>query len=264
MNIKNEHQEMQATLMNINDRVRKVEKLRKDDPLVFFELILKDAFAKEFNEVGIYWQHFIKTDDEHRYSIEEHQKLKPLTPAVCSLENAQKQAAIFTNRVERRLGFAQLSAQLKQHFGIESVEKVCIARNALPKYEDFAIFENNIIPINTSNFFLAIINSAGKWNFSVKADAFSVNLKSEEFVFAPKEVITDNTELALKLLSTRTKWWLFSKIDGEKIIAERMMMAAELEKINSANMNILATKKPIPVKSITLSCQEEKALYPEG
>ena len=207
-----------------------------------FETCLQEAFAEEYDELGC-------------------RNFRELTPSDCSLEHAIANASKFTRRVERKLGFPQLTAQARQRFGVDLVEKVCIVKDGVPDYSDFAIFENTIVPCVTSNYFLALIDSSGKWNFSCKADAFRVKLKCGDFIFSPKEILKDSTELAMKLLDTKSKWWLFPVDEGEKIISDREKMASELRKMNAVNMKILTTKKPISVQSITLSCEDEKAMY---
>ena len=100
--------------------------------------------------------------------------------------------------------------------GVNLVEKVCIATGGLPEYSNFVVCEKGIIPLYSPNVFLALIDSSGKWNYSCKASAFRVRLRGECFVFAPKETFSDTTELAMKLLDTKAKWWLFSAEVREK------------------------------------------------
>ena len=226
----------------------KVTLIDSQDPRVPFQHVLSKAYAEEFNRMGLDWTYSICRDGSKTYAVERREKLKVLRCGHISLENAARRASTVTRRVERKLGFPQLTSQVRQVLGYDSIERICVARDAETTHENFAMFEDEVIELGTSNRFLALIGNGGKFHRH-HSSVVHVKLKGNGYYFAPQDLCEEHHRFAEELYRLMPKWWLYSEQFGEKLVSERQKTCVDLANINSMNVKILTLKEPLPVRS---------------
>ena len=176
----------------------------------------------------------------------------------CSIEEAVRSALVVTRNVEKNLLFPQIVAQLKQRFGTERLQDLRIASYEKPRYSDFAIFEGQVVPINVSNRFLALIGPSNTWSNDFTADCFVVETAFGKFIFGPKHICRDKTEQMLRLTGSVSEWWLFPFDAGESLMREREAAENDLRQMHETNVKIMTQKQPFPVCAVSLSVDEER------
>lgn len=237
-----------CVIVETSDYFYKVLSIDFTDPSAYFQNLLNEAYALEYKKNGLDWSYFVCKDKQKTYAVEKREKLKVLRPGEVSLEAAVNSAYSLTRNVERRLGFPQLTSQVRQAFGYDSVERVCVARDAEESYDDFAWFGKDVVELGTSNRFLALIGSGNRFHRHHSA-VVNVQLKGLNCYFAPMDIQKEYDKIAENLYLSLTKWWIYSEQFGKRLVAERRHASSDLAKINSTNVKILTTKQLLPVRS---------------
>ena len=242
----------------------KIRLVDENDPNIFYEKVVLQAFAEVYNEMNLEWEFFVANDETATYYVEKREKLKVLRPCDCSLETAVEQSAKVVRKVEKKLGFSQLTAQVVQAMGPGCCQRVCIARDCELSLDDFALTPSgNIVSLGDTKMFLSLIKDDGTWNYNVVSSLFKVEIKHKSYYFAPQKIRTKKHKFVEKISSPNERWWLFSAEVGEKIQAQRNALIQEVEHEFSTNVKILSLKKPIFVKSRE-EYKEENLLFEEG
>lgn len=244
-------------ILKTDDRDFRVQVLDEMDPAAPFEQILRKAFASELQSLGVDCTCISFVFNGQFFIAEEMEKLKEINSDDCSLDEAIKSASIVTRNVEKRLMFPQIVAQLKQRLGIEQVQDLKIASDLKLELSDFALIDNQVIPINTKNQFLAIIDGSNSWGHGFTSDCFVVDTKLGNFMFGPKRICRDATELTLRFWETLDKWWLFPLEFGKDLLRRREEEAQSLGLMHETNVKIMARGETFPVSALPLTIEEE-------
>ena len=224
----------------------KVHLVDGGDPRIDFRTIVLAAFAEEYRRMGIAWDVEVVNDDVYgTMIIERREKLQVLSDADTSIDEAFRSASKTTRRVERKLGFAKLTAQVLQMFGIDSLSRIIIARNAEASVEDFASKNGNVVSLGSSELFLATINN-NDWASNLPQVVGKVSLNCGDFIFAPDNMFDNREDVAGTLFRSTSRWWCFS-LDVSGVLEARNQHFQSMEKMFSTNAAILNSRLPEPV-----------------
>lgn len=221
----------------------KVHLVDAQDPRIEFRHIVLSAFAEEYRQMGIDWEVQFVTDDVFgALIVERREKLQVLTEADATVGKALKSVAKTTRKVERKLGFPKLTAQVAQMLGVDSLSKIIIARNTESTIDDFAMKNGQIVSLGSSELFLATINN-DEWASNLPQVVGKVSLNCGAFIFAPDNMFDDREDVAGTLFRSISMWWCFS-LDVAGVLDARKQHFKSMEKMFSTNAKILHSKKP--------------------
>ena len=227
--------------------VYKVKQVEIDDPLTCFENIIAQTFATEYNQMGIDWELSYATIGSKVYRVEKRQKLEVLDSNKMSFEEAVIKSSKLRRRVEKQLEIPRLFAQIHSEKGFEKFKKLILAREHNTDLSDFAIFDDQVVILGESNWFLGLLNCESKLDTTDTQRVVPVKTKYGEFFFAAQPLFKKKSAIG-SALECSLKWWLFSKEVGD-LEAFRRHMFDELESMATDNLRVLATKKHHVLKS---------------
>ena len=232
-----------TVVLETNNEFIKVHLVDAQDPRIEFRHIVLSAFAEEYRQMGIDWEVQFVTDDVFgALIVERREKLQVLTEADATVGKAFKSVAKTTRKVERKLGFPKLTAQVAQMLGVDSLSKIIIARNAESTIDDFAMKNGQVVSLGSSELFLATINN-DEWASNLPQVVGKVTLNCGDFIFAPDNMFDDREDVAGTLFRSIAMWWCFS-LDVAGVLDARKQHFKSMKKMFSTNAKILCSKKP--------------------
>lgn len=211
-----------------------------------FEEIVLRAFSQVYQELGLDWEVSAVSDGSQDFLVERRQKLKVASAGDFTFEEVLANAAEVKRRVENRLEFPRLLAQLRLSGNFEHIQKIVLARDSEEDYSDYAFYVDNIVPLGNSNYFIALIDALGSWDSGCNAVAVPVNLGYGDFFFTEDRVFDNTEKAAVRLFEVSPKWWLFPQ-QGGNIVEVRKQVASQLQQMFENNLKIFYSKKQTDV-----------------
>lgn len=160
----------------------KIYETMKED---FFKRLIRKVLSEIYQDLGIHWivKEFEK--DNFVYEIEEREELP-----ICTGEFGDNLLSYrnILNELEKRLNISIITKQLKGIF--PTLYKVKLLRDCVNKNIDYAYYGNQVILLDDSDFYLALIDNNRKiirFNFNEVGDAlyipiyYSVNGEFSEY-----------------------------------------------------------------------------------
>ena len=236
-----------CVVVDCGNFVYKIKEMDFDDPLIIFETVVVQAFGAEYKQMGIDWELSNVTIGGNSFRVEKRQKLKVLDSSEMGFEEAVQKSSNLRRRVEKQLEFPRLFAQIHSVKGFEDFTKLILAREHATDLSDFAIFEDQVVIIGESNWFLGLLNRDSKWSTAETQRVVPVELKYGDFYFAAQRLFKRTSAIGSALQSS-LKWWLFSREVGDLDVFRKHMFN-ELEAMATNNLKVLATKNPKVLKS---------------
>lgn len=225
-----------------SDWIYKYKEIDVHNPRTFFKVIVARGFAKEYQDLGIDWDISFVENNGRKFQVERRQKLEVLNPEDISIEEAFKASSVVRKKVEKRLEFPRLFAQIHSSEGFKSFSKLVLGLSHRNEISDFAVFGNQVIVLGESSMFLALLDEDGEWQTTPSQRVVPVSLKSGEFWFADYNLFARKNALG-SCLTDCLKWWLFPKNVGD-IGQLRDQLYKELENMFTSNLKVLTTKEP--------------------
>lgn len=257
--VKNENE---CITLESPDYFYKMRRFDSEDPTIYFECILGQAFAEEYRRLGIDWKFCEVSLDDGFWAVEVREKLDVLNPGQFSLQEALLQSAKVTRTVERKLGFPNLTAQIRQEAKFDDVDRIYILRYAKPQFHDFAIKSGLIVCLGSSNRFLALSDRDGNWKHSKQGITREVSLNCQKCFFSGKNESSIEQKLGKFQISNNGFWWIFSHEVGTKMSSDRDRALLQVQKMNLVNLKILTKKQAFPVLSVdSLGCGNYSAPF---
>ncbi len=231
----------------------KVRKQNTEDAKSFFEQVVLNAFVSEYKQLGLEWDMFNVRDGEDVYTVEKRPILEVLTPSTfSSFDDVLAKTSDIYRRVENRLEFPVLTAQISQEEQFRSVEKVSLARNCKNDFADYALWQNHVIPLGNSNFFLALLNHNNMYDCCHKSFSSPISLTYGDFYFDNYYFFKNSKTMGRALrkrLSSVIKWWLFPS-DVADLNEVNNYLDNELKDMYTTNLEILTSKQLHTVKTV--------------
>ena len=220
----------------------------KDDKLFKFNNILRQAFVQEYRHMGLEWELVCATHGTEIVSIEKRQKLTTFNDDVAP-DEILKKTAMVNWRVEKRLEFSHLMAQLFNKGNFEHIKKVGIARDCPFSNKHYSPVKSEAVCLSDSAWFLALVDHKNRWNATVKTQTVPVSLSYGNFFFTDMFVFDEiPINSVAGLFKPSAKWWLFDQADVD-IKKTRERLTEELACMMKRNLEIAVKKVPVDVKT---------------
>ena len=215
---------------------------RGEDAKRCFEEIVLRAFVQVYQEFGLDWEVSAVSDGSQDFLVERRQKLEVASANNLTFEEVLANGAEIKRKVENRLEFPRLLAQLRLSGNFEHIKKITLARDCEDDFSDYAVYKGQTIFLGTSSWFLALLNEKGSWDSNCNAAAIPVSLSYGDFFFADQRVFDPDEKAVVRLFEVVPTWWLFSA-QAVNIVEARAHVAGDLEQMFSSNVELLFTKK---------------------
>ena len=236
-----------CAVVDYGDYVIKIKEIDLNDPLTCFDNFIAQAFAAEYQHMGIEWELSNVSLDGKTFRVEKRQKLELLDSGKMSFEEAVKNSSVLRRRVEKRLEFPRLFAQIHSFKDFEHFNKLVMAREHASDLSDFAIFDGRVVILGQSKWFLGLLNRDSRWGTVETQRVLPVETNYGKFYFAAQNLFLKKNAVG-SALQDSLKWWLFSS-DVGNLESFRLKMYDELKEMATNNLKVLATKKPFVIKS---------------
>lgn len=243
--VKNENR---CATLETPDCFYKIREFTSDNPLVYFDCILGEAFAEEYERIGIEWEYFTRQFDDRFFEIEKRQKLKLLTSNQCSLEEAVSECQKTATKIERKLGFSDAVRQIRTELQFDNVKRIFIKRDNAPSLDDFACLNGQIICLGTSSRYLALADAEGNLLKDKEDIVKMLDLSFGRVGFASAS-LSVNDKTGQFYTSNYGRWWIYSEGIGKKLISD-CYGGGGLQEMNKTNLRILAEHVAYPVYCI--------------
>lgn len=201
----------------------------------WFDELVRCAFVAEFKAMGIEWN----------------------TPAVLTsakdaglcAQDALRRSLKIVRRVQKRLEFPRLFAQIKQQGNFDGICKMVLANASSMSIENYAVCKGEVLPLMGENWFIALLNSEGVWEPNVLTQAVPVTLSYGNFYFTERKLILTRECAIEKIFENCSKWWMFPEGVGP-VKAYREHLMKEMNVMMKNDIKILYSKKLHEVKTI--------------
>ena len=227
--------------------VYKIKEMDFDDQLTCFDTFVVQAFATEYQQMGIDWELSNVTIDGKTFRVEKRQKLELLDSSKISYEEAVIESSILRRRVEKRLEFPRIFAQIHAVRGFKHFNKLVMARKHASDLSDFAIFDGQVVILGESNWFLGLLKHDSQLSTVDTQRVVPVETKYGDFYFAVQGLFKRSSAIG-SALQSRFNWWLFSN-EVCDLDSFRKHMYVELEEMATNNLKVLATKSHQALKT---------------
>lgn len=212
-----------------------------------FEEIVTQAFVQVYQDFGLDWELYTIEDELGNFLVERRQKLEVFKEGDCSFDELISKSSDVKRLVENKLEFPRLMAQLRLAEKFEHIQKLTLIREAEDDYSDFAVYENNVILLGNSNYFIAPIDARGVWDSNCNAFALRVSLSYGDFFFTDAAIFEPRTRAAVQLYEVTPKWWMYPPECGD-IVESRKLVTADLSQMLADNLKVVSTKKKQSLK----------------
>ena len=233
-------------VVDAGEFVFKIRKEKSKDPEKDFNFIVRQAFAQEYRDLGLTWDIKLSRRASGTCSIEKRTRLELFSEAT-SRDEVLKKTAEIRRRVENKLEFPRLLAQLRENENFQHIEKVTLAKAEDVDNSNYARFNDDAIALGETCWFIALLEGHGRWVDSISSTVQNVSLSYGDFHFTDADIFGTSNKLA-KVFHVTAKWWMFP-ISENDVISQRGNLKTELEKMYATNVKILARKYKFPVKT---------------
>lgn len=224
----------------------KITKFKTEDPTLPFNLKILETLAEVHREIGVDWSFETFLEEDFCWAIEKRPKLHVLHEGEIEKSDLLRRTCFVRNKVEKRLEFPRLTAQIDSNSTDGRSAKMVIARDVDFEFEDYAIFGDHILWLGQTNMFLALIGADGKWNKTLHSRTEKVKTSYGDFYFSDFD--TFNYECAIdRIYVCIAKWWLFPTSIGD-LCARKKSLEKEYAKMLSDDLRVLIFKQPIALR----------------
>lgn len=225
----------------------KIVRIDENDPASHFDITVRQAFAQAYRNMGLDWEVFCENIDDELYVIERRQKLKTCESESLTVEQCLQRSANIIQVIEESLELRLLLAQIRSNRDFRNIRQIMLARQHIDAPDDFAIYQDNVLILGDSGWFLALINSQGEWENAIFSEVVDVSLTYGDFYFASQGAFDNSDQAISSIYEVTQNWWLFPK-DGKRVIETRTYLKKELENMLRTNSKIVSTKANVEVK----------------
>lgn len=221
-------------------------KLYEDDYLCgsFWSAIrvaLGEIYTDNFN---ILWDVSIIKQNGKIYTLEKRQKLTVCMPNSISYADLLLNWSNTLKKLENKLLLPEICQQLQPY--IPELVELKIIRNCINKYADYAITkDNNIILLDDSDWFIAMVDKNGKWLES-KFKGYNIISSFGETIFAPEGYLDEGSVTKHEELAN--KWQIYiENINTNKLEG---ILFDQREQMLKDNISLIFNQKLLPGQNI--------------
>ena len=127
-----------------------------------FYSVIRNNLADIYRELGISWEVMTVLRDGVITDVEKRQRLKVLTREDMSFKDALASFSVILEELEKRLEFQDILNQLKQFPEVSNVERLKLMRLCVNKYEDYAIFNDQVVLLDDTDWCIALVDHEGE------------------------------------------------------------------------------------------------------
>lgn len=239
----------ECCVFETNDHYVKIREFQEFDPCVHFESLVNETLSEVIRSFGIEWDFsVVKNCNGRHYYVWKSEKLEVFDPTTSSLQAAFTESSKIIDKVERNLGFPSLTAQVKQQMNVESVARICLARNSEIALDDFAKKGEVVVPLGNSGMFISIVDCRDQWKYEIRNSIIKVTLPEGAFYFASKHSFDGGRGFAGMLYHPTPEWWLFPAelYDLQEI---GQSLNKDVQELFSDNMSVLFSKNRKPLRT---------------
>lgn len=234
-----------SAVLEANDHFYKFHRIDVEDPANVFRLIVWNAFATEYQAMGLCWDFYTVVEGDNLYAVEKREKLEVMQEGQLSRKNVLAKAAKVKDRVQKKLEFPRLSFQIRSEGGFtDTVDKVVLMRDCEFCFSDYAFHNGHVVNLGNSNWKLVLLRN-GEWVTNLQAQTIPVRLSFGSFYFTFARIYGTNRPIQ-KVFNVTAKWWLYSQASGN-LLEQEDFFKTELKKMFDTNAKILTTKTDIDV-----------------
>ena len=126
---------------------------------ITFDHVVREALSQVYNELGLHWDFVSFERDESVFDFEQRQTLRVCNPEDDGpFENIILSISDVYAKVEKLLHFDEILLSLKKRTEFAQVEKLCLTRAIVNKYNDYAMFGNQAILLDDAEFCIALLD----------------------------------------------------------------------------------------------------------
>lgn len=130
---------------------------------ITFDHVVREALAEVYEELGLVWNFVSFERDGSIFDFEERQTLRVCTPEEDGpFENIILSMSAVYDEVEKLLHFDEILLSLKKRTEFAQVEKLCLTRAIVNKYNDYAMFGNQAILLDDADFCVVLLDGDNK------------------------------------------------------------------------------------------------------
>lgn len=232
-----------------------------ETPNYFFKIYNDSSFSAEYlahireklgeiyrNEYNLLWD--VKTIyyDNKLYQIERREKLQVCNPNMMSIEDLFLNYNNVLKKLEKKLLLPQITKQIKNK--VKNISQIKLIRECIPKYEDYAIKNGNIILLDDADWFLSFVDEEG--NVLTIPNTYFEVISSFDYDSLLcscdwGELMTSNIELGN--IKRRTTKWIITKKSDEVLTLYKDLEDEYTTTIRDT-IKILSTDKKIKNKCL--------------
>ena len=228
------------------EKIIKISKINDERKTEVFELILRKAIVDEFCEMGLDWSISAFSNENGLYVVEKRPPLKVVSDSDFSKQEVLKKNSEFVKRIEKRLEFPRIVAQVAMHM---KTEVMSLQRDVAFEFSDFAILGGNIVPLGNSNYFITFLHYDGSWNYEASSKIIRVTTSRGDFHLSRMKLFKPGSIAIEKTHESSWKWWLFDDSNGDVETAQEELINESLAMFET-NLQIVTKKELRDVKTL--------------